>query len=32
MIKMLEGFADNVIAVCAVGRVTREDYEPFWPR
>lgn len=27
MIKMLEGFADNVIAVSAIGRVTREDYE-----
>jgi hypothetical protein len=27
MIKMLEGFADNVIAASAVGRVTRDDYE-----
>ncbi|HME38415.1 MAG TPA: STAS/SEC14 domain-containing protein [Steroidobacteraceae bacterium] len=27
MIKILEGFADNVVAASAVGRVTREDYE-----
>jgi len=27
MIKILEGFADNVIAVAAIGHVTREDYE-----
>jgi hypothetical protein len=27
MIKILEGFPDNVIAVSAVGRITREDYD-----
>lgn len=27
MIKILEGFPDNVIAVSAIGRVTRQDYE-----
>ncbi len=27
MIKILEGFPDNVIAASAVGRVMREDYE-----
>src|SRR5208282_816860 len=27
MIKILEGFPDNVIAANAVGRVTRQDYE-----
>lgn len=27
MIKILEGFGDNVIAASAVGRVTRGDYE-----
>ena len=27
MIKVLEGFRDDVIAVCAVGRVTRQDYD-----
>jgi hypothetical protein len=27
MIKILEGFADNVIAAGAIGRVKREDYE-----
>jgi SpoIIAA-like len=27
MIRILEGFADNVIAASAIGRVTREDYE-----
>lgn len=27
MIKILEGFADNVIAARAIGRVKREDYE-----
>ena len=27
MIKILEGFPDNVIAASAAGRVTRQDYE-----
>ena len=27
MIKILEGFADNVIAASAIGRVKREDYK-----
>ena len=27
MIKILEGFPDNVIAASAVGRVTRQNYE-----
>jgi hypothetical protein len=27
MIKILEGFPDNVIAVSAVGRLARQDYE-----
>ena len=27
MIKILEGFPDNVIAVSAIGRVTRKDYD-----
>ena len=27
MIKLMEGFVDNVIAATAGGRVTREDYE-----
>jgi SpoIIAA-like len=27
MIKILEDFPDNVVAVSAIGRVTREDYE-----
>ena len=27
MIEIIEGFADNVVAARAVGRVTREDYE-----
>ena len=27
MIRILEGFSDNVIAASAVGRVTRQDYD-----
>lgn len=27
MIEILQGFSDNVIAVRAVGRITREDYD-----